>query len=591
MLRTLAPRSLIDHIVRPSRYFIYLGVCALKASLRLSTNKNEKRQAATMALQAQRSTKQSAISLDHCNSSRTTQIMKPMDDQEGRFPGNQSKAKCLDAEIPDNELPFDENALPLPYEHIPASIATLKECAEHQIRSLLDKDPSLWTPEDEDAVDDGFVLCDINVVRKKLSVWRSLFPRIKPFMALKCNPDPMVAAVLGLSGAAGFDCASVPEIRLALQSCRRSSQSATESDASRFCVYANPQRAEKDLDTALALSVRSLTFDGSEELRKVHRAYQKQVEASADDNVPPPPPPDMILRVLVPDHHSTVPLGEKFGASPITVKLLTELAVQLQLPIVGVSFHCGSGNHDPTSFKTAIQLAVEAMEVVDRVQQAAGIRETCWLLDIGGGYPGLDGMGGDRFRFVGSDAQRLQQPGDKNDSKEEESAANIAHIVSPLLDELFPADTSHVQFISEPGRYFVEGAFALCSRIYRVRVEQDANGKEDRMHYYIAQGVQGVFKDCVLCSESFLPIPLALDHSSSDEDAASSVSSMKCTVHGPSGEDYDIICQDYDLPVLKIGDWLIFDRMGAYTLSIAARNGRPPVRYLMGDSSLQVAPS
>ena len=47
---------------------------------------------------------------------------------------------------------------------------------------------------DEDALDDGFILCDLTVIERKLSAWRELFPRIKPFYAVKCNPNPMVAA-------------------------------------------------------------------------------------------------------------------------------------------------------------------------------------------------------------------------------------------------------------------------------------------------------------------------------------------------------------------------------------------------------------
>ncbi len=220
------------------------------------------------------------------------------------------------------------------------------------------------------------------------------------------------------------------------------------------------------------------------------------------------------------------------------------------------------------------------MEIVNRVQQQAGIQEKCWLLDIGGGYPGRDGVGGDYGRFVGSDSQEscTTEPVDAA-TQDSDTTIKIANIVTPLLDELYPVDSSHVQVISEPGRYFVEGAFALCSRIYRVVIDPQSAHR----HYYIAQGVQGVFKDCVLCGESFLPIPLALERSSDNEDAPPLVPS---TVHGPSGEDYDIICRDYPLPVLQTGDWLIFDRMGAYTLSIAARNGRPPVRYLMGGSTL-----
>jgi hypothetical protein len=98
------------------------------------------------------------------------------------------KSRCLDPEIPTKESPaLDESSLPLPLEHIPATVRSLKECGEYQIRALLDKDPALLTAEDEDAMDDGFVICDLNVVRKKLLAWRLMFPRIKPFYALKVS--------------------------------------------------------------------------------------------------------------------------------------------------------------------------------------------------------------------------------------------------------------------------------------------------------------------------------------------------------------------------------------------------------------------
>jgi hypothetical protein len=97
------------------------------------------------------------------------------------------KSKCLDPEIPTEESlsALDETSLPFPMEHIPATVRSLRECGEYQIRALLEKDPALLTAEDEDAMDDGFVICDLNVVRKKLQVWRLMFPRVKPFFALK----------------------------------------------------------------------------------------------------------------------------------------------------------------------------------------------------------------------------------------------------------------------------------------------------------------------------------------------------------------------------------------------------------------------
>ena len=105
------------------------------------------------------------------------------------------------------------------------------------------------------------------------------------------------------------------------------------------------------------------------------------------------------------------------------------------------------------------------MEVVNSVQSSLDIQ--CRLLDIGGGYPGLDGSEGEYGRFIGKNASC---PEDKTKS-DDETTAEIASVVTPLLDELFPEGDNQVNAISEPGRYFVQAAFALCSRIYSVRVE------------------------------------------------------------------------------------------------------------------------
>lgn len=39
-------------------------------------------------------------------------------------------------------------------------------------------------------------------------------PRVMPFYAVKCNPEPSMVAVLAALGA-GFDCASIQELQLA----------------------------------------------------------------------------------------------------------------------------------------------------------------------------------------------------------------------------------------------------------------------------------------------------------------------------------------------------------------------------------------
>ena len=43
-------------------------------------------------------------------------------------------------------------------------------------------------------------------------------------------------------------------------------------------------------------------------------------------------------------------------------------------------------------------------------------------------------------------------------------------------------------------------------------------------------------------------------------------------VVGPSGEAFDVVAEGEDdlLPLLEVGDWLFFTRVGAHTASIAA---------------------
>jgi ornithine decarboxylase len=442
---------------------------------------------------------------------------------------------------------------------LPSNVTSLIDCARYEIDALQEKQQLM--EEEEDALDDGFMICDLQVVQTKLDAWYRMFPRVKPYFALKCNPDAQVAGILGASGnECGFDCASLSEVQLA------KAQTSAALDISHI-VYANPQRAEIDLETALQWGVSALTFDGSEELYKVDSACQKLKLVKR---------PEMILRIVVPDLHSSVPLGEKFGAPPSKLQELCEVALSLNLQVIGISFHCGSGCHDPNAYAQALELARGAMDICDAVFAP----KKCTVLDMGGGYPGWDGIGGDMNRFSATPAvfQSTTTMDNGNEKGEGDDHADstraIADVVVPLLDKWFPPE--EITVISEPGRYFVEAAFILASRIYKVD-ETFA----DHRHYTIGHGVQGVFKDVLLCGESFLPIPLAMNKSTNNdnEDGKTTIAS---TVYGPSGDALDIVCANCQLPCLQVGDWLLFDRMGAYTLSIASRTGRPVIRYVQG---------
>jgi ornithine decarboxylase len=502
-------------------------------------------------------------------------------------------SRCLDASIPLEKFrPYESveelaEHLPRPFQVLPDSCQSLPKTVIHEIQSLIDKQNDIdgisLSSQEEDALDDGFILCDLKIIQRKLMAWYKMFPRIKPCFALKCNPDHMVAHVLGMSPACGFDCASISEIRLALAS--------TGGDRRR-CVYANPQRARDDLEKSIELGIGAMTFDGSEELTKIVDSYERHMQELRDAKVEEddlPLPPQMILRIVVPDGHSTVPLGEKFGAPPGKVESLTDEAMRLGLDVIGVSFHCGSGCHDAEAYGTAIRIAKDSIDIINGVlhrwnESDGKERKECTVLDIGGGYPGLDGVGGDRDRFT---ALHNDLTSCEPDEAHVETALKIANVVTPLVNDLFPEGQTPIRIISEPGRYFVEAAFVYCSRIYSAK-KDEVSGLQ---HYYIAQGVQGLFKDVILCDEVFTPIPLMVNEEDDTGDTSLDSERVKdelfdSMVHGPSGESVDIVCKDCKLPQMRVGDWLIFDRMGAYTLSIAARDSSLPVRYVLGGGEM-----
>ena len=134
------------------------------------------------------------------------------------------------------------------------------------------------------------------------------------------------------------------------------------------------------------------------------------------------------------------------------------------------------------------------------------ILQSCFLLDIGVGYPSLDGYRGSNGRFFGammtSYVKLSVNPGDEDYS----TVAMINDLVCPLIDELFPSNAEHpIQVILDPGQHFMKLVFTICSRIYSVRVDADR-----RWNYFIAQGVRGFFKYVLFCGDTLLSVPLSI---------------------------------------------------------------------------------
>lgn len=281
---------------------------------------------------------------------------------------------------------------------------------------------------------EAFYIINLGTVVKKFEQWVSSLPRVKPYFAMKCNPNVAIMKLLASLGA-NFDCASRAEIQQVL---------GMNVSASRI-IYANPCKMVSHIEYAKASGVEMMTFDNSHELTKIAQTF---------------PNAKLVLRIITDDSNSICRFSTKFGA-PLDVcpKLLTQ-AKELGLDVMGVSFHVGSGCMNAQSFCAAIRNAHKVFQL------AQDLGFDMKMLDLGGGWPGT-GFEGINF-------------------------SEIADAIRPLIDELFPTE---IEVIAEPGRYFVAESHTLAVNIYAKR-SVEHNGDKSFL-YYINDGVYQSF-NCIL---------------------------------------------------------------------------------------------
>ncbi|RUS24726.1 pyridoxal-dependent decarboxylase [Jimgerdemannia flammicorona] len=395
------------------------------------------------------------------------------------------------------------------------------------VREIIrDRLVSIDTEEPEADEENAFFVADLGEIYRQQQRWVRLLPRIEPFFAVKCNPDPIISRLLASLGT-GFDCASKAEIQQTLS---------LGVDPSRV-IYANPCKQGSFIRYAAQHGVKKMTFDNLEELQKIKRFF---------------PDAELVLRILADDSKSICKLGLKFGASLDSTEHLLRSAKELDLNVIGVSFHVGSGCFDEQAFSDAVQ---RARNVFD---QAAEIGYEFTLLDVGGGFPGANVQDGITFE-------------------------KVAAILGPAVDRLFPA---HVRVIAEPGRYYVASAFTLATNVIARRtVMRDREGKggneggiagmptgDDHLSYmyYINDGMYGSF-NCVMFDHQLVHPQVLLKSGVFSYGERFDEPEFGCSVWGPTCDSIDCIVRNANLPQLDVGDWVYFENMGAYTVCAASQ--------------------
>lgn len=241
-----------------------------------------------------------------------------------------------------------------------------------------------------------------------------------------------------------------------------------------------------------------------------------------------------MLRIRCEAEEAQCPLGKKFGCDPVLeAPKLLKVAQGLGMNVMGISFHVGSGCRDYPIYYKAIGICKTLFE------EAESLGFNMSLLDIGGGFPGDN---------------------DKN-------IDDVSVLVNQGLEAYF-AD-KNVRVIAEPGRFYVASAFTLVTNIHSKKNIYDAtSGDVNHVMYYINDGVYGSF-NCLLYDHQVVKPILFQKPSDAEKKIAS-------TIWGPTCDALDQLVLDIPMADLNIGDFMVFENMGAYTIPVASPfNGFP----------------
>lgn len=326
--------------------------------------------------------------------------------------------------------------------------------------------------------------------------------------AVKANPEPQVIATLAHLGCR-FDAASRGEIALCL------SQGVPAAHIS----YGNTIKRASDIAFAHQAGVSLFAADAEEELNKI-----------ADHA----PGARVYIRVIVDASEADWPLSRKFGCARDKVLSLLDMAAELGLKPVGLSFHVGSQTRRASMWATTL----DQIQALWQAAHLAGHR-LC-LLNIGGGFPAFYG-------------------------EEIDGVTAYGQAVMAQVTARFGHD---VQVMAEPGRGTVAEAGTIAAEVLLVSKKSD-----DDLHRWVYLDI-GKFSGLAETMDEAIRYQFltSRDHEPKGP----------CVVAGPSCDSADVLYEKSPMQMplgLKAGDRVLIRNCGAYTSSYSSVgfNGFPPL--------------
>lgn len=278
----------------------------------------------------------------------------------------------------------------------------------------------------------------------------------------------------------------------------------------------------------------------------IHRSFQAGVKRFAADSreelqkiAQYAPGAKIFVRAIVDDTGSVFTMSERFGTPLNTVQGLLLEARDLGLKLHGISFYVGSQATDAIRWANGIHAVRPVIEELYK----DGIQIE--VLNIGGGFP---------VPYV-------------NHRQAPELPEIVTHIHNALHQLPYIP-----KLLMEPGRAMVATSTVLVSEIMA------RNDRAGVPWLCTDAGIyNALFEAMIHQGTTQFPVRPAVD-------PIEPANPTMFTIAGPTGDSLDIVARDVILPgYLGVGDRLVFENAGAYTISMASPfNGFPTPELYIG---------
>lgn len=282
-------------------------------------------------------------------------------------------------------------------------------------------------------------------------------------------------------------------------------------------VYGTAVKPAWHIKTAFDSGINRFAVDSKEEAKKVA------------ENAPGS---KVFVRTTVDDNGSVFTMSERFGADVTTVLDIMLYAKRLELKTYGISFYVGSQAVHADLWAKAIKTI---RPVIEALVERGIVLE---VLNMGGGFP---------VHYNNHNPLTLKE------------------IVADINKELHKLPYLP-KILLEPGRGIVASSTLLVVEVFSRTVR---NGK---VWLCVDGGIYNALYEAMIHqgATSYQVHPLV--------EPTGEHKTMECVIAGPTGDSLDIITKHAILPeYITIGDKLMFDNAGAYTISMSSSfNGFPP---------------